>query len=860
MKKIIIYTILLFFIFKNNSNAQTDPILLKLAAEDSIGVQLHWFPRDANTFWRGIKSGYTITRSDETGKKEVLSKNHLPRPKDFWEKYPIQEDSFYQAIGKMIYNTNLNNTEDKSLFFNYLANEASFDINLATEMGLAFTDSTAYQGKRYIYTLSFKDNDEEAAKGLLYFKSFATAESAKNIKINYDLKGNKSLRDQRPQNNRVPDMILVQSKAYEDSIVLRFAPNNELFWSKTNRLGYTIYRRSSDGKYDSLTFIKPWNVEKFSTPQALADPKTTIVAECIYGNKTVKAEEGLFGKKTDLEMRFGMTMLVVEQSVLAADAAGLRFVDKNVKKGENYTYYISSKALSSPFGEGITSLENTKSTAQTSTKSDAIGQEKKIILRWQKENAYSAYRIERSEDDKKYQIITDAPLVFIENESQKNQDFYTYSDSVGINYKRFYYRIQGLNSFGEWVILTTSQGMAEDVTPPAMPTISFGEHQKTGIEIRWEYGKIENDFSHFEVLLAKEDNGTYEKMATKLPSSQRQFLLKNPIASNRAYYFKVVAVDTAGNISTSISKFVVVIDSVPPAAPKGLVGKIDSNGVLHITWQPNKEEDLIGYRIYGNDNPIEEFIAIRPDLLRSNSYFDTINVRTLNHKMYFKVIAEDFLNNKSDFSQMLIVEKPDLIPPVCPILHATKATAEGVILSWEPSSSDDVVKNVIYRCVEKDSIKNWTILTTTTPYKINSFTDTTAQIEQIYLYSIQSFDKVGNASERSFSVNGRRFFGGKGATIQGLNGAKSTTSKNIDLTWDIQKTNDAFLNKQDYYYFVYRAKGKAELAKYSQLTADTRTFSDDEATDTGVYRYALRVVYQDGKMSDLSKEIVFEVK
>ena len=859
MKKIIIYIFLLLGLVEK-SNAQDEAILFKLNAKDSLGITLHWFPRNAETFWRGIKSGYIITRSDETGKKEVLNDAFFPKNKAWWAKNNIEEDSFYVAIGNIMFNSDLKDNSKKELFYNLLAYEAENDVEMAKNMGLAFEDNTAFLGKRYIYSIDFKDTKENIVKNLLYYQPYASAVTPRGVKINYDLKGAKPLRDQRYKNNVMPEMIFVQAKAYNDSIVLRFAPNDEHFWKKSIKSGFSIYRKEGNNPYDSITTIKPWKIEQFATPKALQEEKTSIVAQCIYGANTATKEDGIFGQKSELEMRFGMTMLISEQSPLAADAAGLRFVDKNVKKGAVYSYMISSAALASPFGNASVEIENKWVKNNDTTYCDAISQEHKIVLRWSKGVQYSAYRIERSDDGKNFQNMTKTPLLFIENEKTQQEPFFLYADSVGVNYKPFFYKIQGLNTFGEWATIGSTNGMAKDLTPPSMPSISYGEQLKTGIKIRWEYGATEPDFSHFKVLLSNKDDGEYKEIGSKIAAKTKEFELSNPIASNRAYYFKVAAVDTAGNMATSISKFVVVIDSIAPDAPNGFVGKIDTLGILHLSWDKNQEEDLVGYRVFVSDNPKEEFVAFHSNLLKNNELYDTVNINTLNHKMYFKLIAEDFLNNKSNFSKLLVLEKPDFIPPVTPLLLATESNQNGILLQWIPSTSDDVVKNIIFRCSQSDSTRKWTILKETDPYKTTTFLDNTAQIEQLYLYTIQSFDAAGNASERSFSVNGRRFFDGKGATVQTINASQNPTSKSIDLTWKTQQTNDDFLKKQSFYYFIYKAKGKEELAKYAQLSAEDSIFSDEEASEIGVYRYAMRVVYQDGKMSQLSKEIIYEIK
>jgi hypothetical protein len=138
------------------------------------------------------------------------------------------------------------------------------------------------------------------------------------------------------------------------------------------------------------------------------------------------------------------------------------------------------------------------------------------------------------------------------------------------------------------------------------------------------------------------------------------------------------------------------------------------------------------------------------------------------------------------------------------------------------------------------------------------FQDTTAFIEQWYHYQLVATDSAGNKSPQSLTVTGRRSFGGKTNGIQYLKADVDAEKKTVALTWEVAKVSDPFLANKTYQIFVYRAKGAGQLEKYQQLEQQTPLFTDDEV-GKGDYRYALRIAYDDGKLSPLTNEITVKI-
>ena len=243
----------------------------------------------------------------------------------------------------------------------------------------------------------------------------------------------------------------------------------------------------------------------------------------------------------------------------------------------------------------------------------------------------------------------------------------------------------------------------------------------------------------------------------------------------------------------------------------------------------------------------------------SNAYQDTLPLNTLNKKMYYKVIAEDQNGNKSIYSDIVMIEKPDTIAPVMPVMSQSESNAKGVTLKWIPSSSSDVMAHLIYRKADKDTAAKWALIQSLNA-QAEWYTDTTAFIEKSYLYYMVAQDSAKNISEPSITVGGRRFFDGKSDAIKTLEAVFDQKLKTIQVSWQIAPVTDPFLKDKNFFIFIYRAKENDVLEKYQQIAGkNALTFIDDEVAK-GQYRYAICMAFEDGKISPLTQEVVVNIE
>ena len=100
---------------------------------------------------------------------------------------------------------------------------------------------------------------------------------------------------------------------------------------------------------------------------------------------------------------------------------------------------------------------------------------------------------------------------------------------------------------------------------------------------------------------------------------------------------------------------VIVMDDMPPAAPRG-VRSVTGDGQVLIEWYPNQETDLKGYVIYRSLDELEDYTEIDTvGAIRSSYVDDEVRNGTT---YYYAVSAFDSDGNESDLSPEIVDDTP----------------------------------------------------------------------------------------------------------------------------------------------------------------------------------------------------------
>jgi uncharacterized protein len=662
--------------------------------------------------------------------------------------------------------------------------------------------------------------------------------------------------------------IEVIARAKQDAIMLRWAPNTPGTWKLANKYGYIVERYTllRDGVLlDNVekemiagTPIKPIPLEDW---EALADRDdyAAIAAQALYGEEFDITEDmgddmtKVVNQSNELETRFSFALFAADQSLETAEASGLMFVDKTAKKNEKYLYRvytpIERQKVAIDTGFVYIGIADYKELPKPlDLKGDFM--DRAVMLSWNRlyfENTYNSYIVERSDDDgKTFQPISEQPLINTYAQETPNSDVMFKLDSLPENNKNYAYRIKGISPFGEISPPSdTIVGMGK-TRLEVMPVITNTEViDNKIINIIWEMPPDENvKIAGFKVNRTDNASEPYETLIEDLDPTTRTYTDLNPNGTN---YYVVQAVDEYGSMTSSFPMLAQLIDSFPPLAPVQIVGKIDTTGIVHLSWKANEEEDLLGYRVYWSNFLNAEYTQITKSAMKDNFFVDTVSIETLTKKVFYKVVAIDQHFNHSALSESFALKRPDIIPPVPPVFTAVNSTSAGINLTWVKSSSEDVVNHLLYRRTTGES--GWRLLAVFDNIDTTAYSDLTPVLKKQYEYTIIAIDDSKLESEPAKPVKAKRIDNGIRAEIKKVFVSVDRDNDQILLAWEYPEA-------QVENFLIYRAE-EGELSRlYKLVPGADKLFKDETLSINTVYRYRVKAAYIDGGESPFSKEIV----
>lgn len=660
--------------------------------------------------------------------------------------------------------------------------------------------------------------------------------------------------------------IQVIARSLPDKVLLRWAVDQPLAWKKANEHGFLIVKSTISRNGEAVIPIerqqlvdiplKPRPLEEWEA-LATTDQNAAVLAQALYGDSFItespnNAMGRIYAVNDELEQRFTFALLAAEQNFEAATLAGWAFEDTSVKPGEKYVYRITvattlDNIIVAEEGSIFASPDQHEELPQPIGLAAVFG-DGNVMLSWNfnlLQHTYTSYIIERSEDNKIFYQLNAVPLFNAQESGGSKEVSLYYTDSIPNN-TNFYYRIKGKTAFGEtgpeneplMGMATRNLGFVPRIFRKEIPT-------ENSAILYWEFDEKGNDLiTGFEVRRANKEKGPFETVKTGINATERQ---TNVTDLKRINYFTVVALGKNGVESESYATMIQPIDSTPPAPPVGLLGVMDTTGVVKLSWTKNSEEDIGGYRIFKSNSPDVEFSELTNTTLREESFTDSLSLNNLNRKVYYKIAAEDLRYNRSSLSEILEVKKPDLVPPSPPVLNNYEVTTEGIQFSWIPSSSPDIASHVVYRKNGSAPETVWEKLFESFTITDSIYYDKSLPDPDVYSYTVVAKDSVGLESVPAKPISVIWNKKTPNESDMKFKGTVNRELRFINLSWKVK-------NSDVLEYQLYRGSNDLPLKLYKTLNGSSKGFNDTDLEINTHYTYGLQMVLKGG-LTSIIKEI-----
>lgn len=645
----------------------------------------------------------------------------------------------------------------------------------------------------------------------------------------------------RSQNNT----LILTSYAHENSIYLRWAPNNIQLFELALQNGYTLEKINLN---DNSTLT----VSQFETL-----PKQTIIFKPVKSKldslKKTKSPllkdyllvEPFVSPKADVKAKkMAFAYCLINAGYNKTLAENLTLIYRETVKAK-IAYRISITGTPNK-SDVIIADANQNSRNKSISLEPGIAYKRSAMLTWEAETLetdFSAYYLERSDDAINFKKITALPIVFLSSQYEKNKTHCTYVDTTVEHGKRYHYRIKGVNHFA----LETSLSNIQEVyiKNKFTPFVEIDTVKCVGVK-KLIYPKLvfaneteKKCCASLILMISKSPVKNFNRVLESKLFGFNGFSFNDSLARNYVHY-KIGAISIDNDTVFSLPYYFFFNDSIPPVIPSEIAGAIDKNGIVSIQWKKNKETDLKGYKLFYANNLNEEFVEKTKDFCKPNAFTDTISLNNLDSVIYYKIVAVDSNFNHSKPSTPLRLVKPDKIAPVPPVFILVNSTQKGLFIKWNNSTSTDLKSTSLLRIenTKETLIKEFKKIDTTSFYY-----DSLVKPQINYQYKLIATDKSGNIA---FSKSNYQIFEpGYRNAVANFTATPNIEKKLIALSW-------AAPNDPVFSYRIYRSKNNEPPILLKTLKSEMVFYNDKDLNQNNIYSYTLEAIFMSGVHSKMS--------
>ncbi len=625
-----------------------------------------------------------------------------------------------------------------------------------------------------------------------------------------------------------------------DKISFRWVPKNRTTFQNGISNGYRLIRKTMvrNGKVLPVaerktiiigdTLIKPYTKERFAD-FINKEERASLLFDLIYEpSAPVLTPQAILAAKRQQELMFGLSLFTCDLSPDIAKSAGLYAEDINIQANERYLYSL----ISYPNQDTLSMFIVTQDTSKLPKPNEfniEFG-DKKVLLTWNTlldKGLFSGYSIEKSIDNKTWTKVN-KDLIVSSNTTNSESTLSSFQDSLKDNTTTYYYRLSGVSPFG--VVSPPSdvlQGKGIETFTPFVVIDSIVLSKKMEAILYWHTNEPlqSKQVKGFMIEFSEYIDSTFKPVHPGLLGIKKMQHTDKTVTMSG--FFRITTVgQVQDQHNISVPFYFHYPDDIPPTIPTALSAKVDTLGVVTLTWAKNKDRDILGYRLYASHRKEGTYADITTNNIRDTMFTDTLSLDNLSGKMYYKILAIDKNFNYSAHSSAVEVIKPDTIPPTAPQMQVRQVKNKTDLL-FTPSYSTDIKSYTLSR-LQSDStvvIKEWEKETFPQNYNLTSLPDTLSEIT-LQLYA-QDFNK--NKSTVSQVVVKRPT--NNAPKSKEVQFSISSDVGHNKLTWERQNNING--------YKLYRKAGNNPLELYQMLDKTQTEFTDNQISTTEATTYKL---------------------
>ena len=651
--------------------------------------------------------------------------------------------------------------------------------------------------------------------------------------------------------------IFAQSKVYhqynDEGLMMRWLIQDSKMWATLAKSGFQVEKKNLSTGATSIFNVKNnlisgdaseiESMNSFEFVSILLDEKKADIS--FFQNLF---EDTYFDPDIIKEARRDLVDVTLHMNPKLILESGFGLFDSEIEGNTSYQYIIkSADPAVAPAFQLILNFNEEEYEPHSLPELDVKWNNRQALLRWRTNmhnQHYYGYEIQKSENNGPFTIVDS---LIINPQDTLMDEFFHFIDRrifLKDNETEYAFRIYGRNYLGERSSVFSEVRGRGDVGIGLSPLIESAERNNENIlTLNWSIAeRFQNNVNEWRVYVSEEWEGPYIVDSTGISPNTRS--IKTFVLYDDSY-FRVVAVDKNGDEFSSFPTLVVAADTIPPAIPVNISANIDTNGIVNLEWDQNTEKDFYAYKVFFGFDTTREMTLAHALPIKEANFQDTVGLISTNRELYYKITSVDRRNNRSVFSKIVVLEKPDILAPTEPAFYDFRPGPEQTEMFWYPSTSSDVSAQRLFR-KKMGSETEWTLIKEWLIPEIDTFyRDEGLESLENYAYILQVEDEAGNLSRASRPI-----------VVKTLPNHTDIAIDNWSVAWienrSIEFSHQLFDSEIEEIRLFKKVEDGAPF-ELARLQSSELIYSDGNVKKGKNYKYFVQILFTDGAKSKYSE-------